>query len=840
MAPLGREPGCTDSDWIRIKAVFGDAVLLDPGERLSYVAKVCGDDAALRRNVERLLWGHERASSFLETPPSIPPDPAPENEMIGRAIGAYVVRSHLGSGGMGTVYLAERADDAFEHHVAIKFVGSSVQSPVLLQRFKDERRILASLDHPNIARLIDGGTTADGIPYVVMEYVQGAPIDRHCRDRGLAIRDRIELFRQVCAAVSYAHQRLVVHRDIKAGNILVSPTGSPKLLDFGIAKLLDPSLGPDAPQVTLLGALSLESASPEQVRGDAITVTSDVYALGALLYRLLTDQGPYGDTPATTAEWQRAICDVMPVAPGEVVRTRKVSDAIPRKPRIDRDLDVITLNALRKEPDRRYSSVVELSDDLGRYLAGKPVHAAPDSTTYRAGKFLRRHAVAAALAATVAVTIIGGAAVAFWEAGVATKERARAERRFEDVRRLANSFLFEFHDTIAELPGSLAARQLVVKRAEEYLDDLAQEADGEVSLQRDLATAYERLATILGGGGVSSLGDLKGAGAHYRHALAIREKLKDRPDADAADSEALAQLRVQLARYNVLTGDLSQAERDATDAVFLLKNANAEASTRTRAGQLATAFHQLGFVQARRDEDSAALQSFEQAMGLARGQVAAEPTNALELARLARIASDYGEQLRLAGKSKDALDVLREGQRTIEALLLTEPLNVRYRQTLMSLLSQQADPLGDVGDLRGSVDVSTRAVAIGEALRAEAPNDFAGDIGVIMSRFQLGKGLVRAGEIRAGTATLRQVIVEAETVAKRAPDNGFVMNQLAIARLALAEALLSNNLRGPEACREMAEGLRVWDTLEARNALPADSGKSRSGLEALARKCERH
>ena len=382
-------PEVSAERWTRVKQITSDALERPDSDRLPWLAEACAGDEPLRLEVESLLSAHARAGDFLETP-AIAAGGAAEAvatatlpgslpAVAGRPIGPYRIIRELGQGGMAVVYLAERADAAFEKEVAIKIVRGGPASASLTQRFFEERRILATLDHPNIARLLDGGTTEDGLPYVVMERVEGIPLDEYCEASALSLGQRLALFRQVCAAVQYAHQHLVIHRDLKARNILVTADGTPKLLDFGIAKLLEPGLAPGDETRTGYRALTLEAASPEQVRGEPMTVTSDVYSLGVLLYRLLTGQSPYGPKRRTDADLTRAICEEIPVRPS-------VAAPIERRRQLRSELDAIVLKALRKEPERRYPSVQDFSEDVRRHLEGRPVSARKDTLGYRAGK----------------------------------------------------------------------------------------------------------------------------------------------------------------------------------------------------------------------------------------------------------------------------------------------------------------------------------------------------------------------------------------------------------------------------------------------------------------------
>ncbi len=460
----------TPERWQQVKTLLQETLERPPADRAAFLARASGSDQELVREVESLLSAHDEAGGFIETPalaprgkPSGQDAPMDVPTWVGRRVGPYLMVREIGHGGMGAVYLAVRADDEYRKQVAIKVIRSTLAPAFILERFRHERQILADLDHPNIARLIDAGSTEDGSPYFVMDYVDGLPIDQHCLANDLSVNARLRLFLDVCAAVHYAHQHLVVHRDLKATNVLVTPGGVPKLLDFGIAKLLAPDAQPPEDRtMTGMRVMTMESASPEQVRGERVSTASDVYALGVMLHRLLTGRGPYGVATTTPHDLARAICEDDPRRPSDVAADAGVARELRG------DLDTIVLKALQKEPGRRYSTVDQFAEDIVRHLGGRPVLAQPDTLRYRTTKFITRHKTGVAAAAIVAVSLVGGAAATAWQSHVAGLQKARAERRFNDVRRLANSFLFEFHDAIADLPGSTKARELMVRRASEY------------------------------------------------------------------------------------------------------------------------------------------------------------------------------------------------------------------------------------------------------------------------------------------------------------------------------------------------------------------------------------
>jgi serine/threonine protein kinase/TolB-like protein len=395
----------TPERWKQVEEIFNATLDRPVDEREAYLAEACGDDQSLREQVEYLINCHEWAGDFIEAPAAALSGSSSQDDaitlqldsMVGRQVGAYKLVREIGRGGMGAVYLAVRADDQFRQRAAIKLVKRGMDTDFVIRRFRNERQILAALNHPNIARLLDGGATDDGLPYFVMEYIEGLPIHRYCDTRRLSVRERLNLFRQVCAAAHYAHENQVIHRDIKPGNILVTEDGTPKLLDFGIAKILDPDLAADTidPTVTAMRLMTPEYASPEQARGEPVTPATDQYSLGVLLYELLTGHRPYQVRSRAPHEIARIISEQEPEKPSDVVtRAREVTASDGKRTtvlspeEISRDrnsspdelrrelaggLDDVVMRALQKSPDQRYGSTQDLSQDINRYLQGLPV-----------------------------------------------------------------------------------------------------------------------------------------------------------------------------------------------------------------------------------------------------------------------------------------------------------------------------------------------------------------------------------------------------------------------------------------------------------------------------------
>jgi tetratricopeptide (TPR) repeat protein len=452
---------------------------------------------------------------------------------------------------MGAVYLAHRADGHFEQQVAIKLIHVLFASDAFCERFRQERQILAGLQHPYIARLLDGGVTADGELYLAMEYVDGVPIHRFCQERQLPEDQRIRLFLRVCEAVQFAHQNFVVHRDLKPDNILVAEDGTPRLLDFGTAKMLSPSPDRQDSQLTRDGYLSFtpQYASPEQVQGNQITTASDTYSLGVLLYLLLTGAPPYELKDLTTGQMLKTVCEEAP---------RKPSAMIDGKP-LDGDLEAILLKALRKEPRERYLTAERLGDDLRAWLEGQPVAARRGTFRYRAAKFIGRHQWGLAAAAVLLITLVAGIAGVAWQARVANQERRKAdeerrkaEARSADLRQLSNSLLTELDTAIQQVPGTTGAQKLLVSSVLTHLDRMAADAHGDRQTQLDLADAYTRLGNLQGNAYDQNLGDVPGALASIDKAIALSEPFAG---SNSADREALRALaNAQLSRGQVLFG----------------------------------------------------------------------------------------------------------------------------------------------------------------------------------------------------------------------------------------------------------------------------------------------
>ena len=551
----------------QVKQLYLEAVERDPAERSAFLAAVCAEDDALRAEVERMLDESVETAPLLEAPtrgadfPSAPQRLAAD-ELIGQRIGPYKILREIGQGGMGAVYLAERADEQFKKRVAVKIIKRGMDTEEIIARFRHERQILASLEHPNIARLLDGGTTADGRPYFVMEQIEGQPIDDYCNTHKLTTNERLNLFRTVCAAVHYAHQNLVVHRDLKPTNILVTEDGTVKLLDFGIAKILNPEFFPETilPTRTWERPMTPAYASPEQVRGAAITTASDVYSLGVILYELLTGRRPYGFKSLAPHEIAKVVCETQPLRPSTAVRRAEITspeikpeestgksvletsgEAERLSRRLQGDLDNIVLMALRKEPQRRYASAQQFSEDIGNHLAGRPVIAREDTLRYRAEKFIKRNKIAVA-AATVVVVLLAGFAVTMWVQSVrVARERDRAERARDKAARVSSFLvdLFKVNDPGESKGNAVTAREILDKGADKVREELKDQPETQATLLRTIGDAYQ------------SLGLLDRALPLLEESLKLRRQASGNNHPDTATSlQSLGELHVKRGEYD--------------------------------------------------------------------------------------------------------------------------------------------------------------------------------------------------------------------------------------------------------------------------------------------------
>ncbi len=808
----------TAEEWVKVRGILERALDLAPEGRAAYLESACSGDAALRREVDSLIASHEDARTDFLEPDAFARAPAagaPSSgeSLAGKRIGAYQIVEEIGQGGMGSVYRAIRADDQYRKQVAIKLVRGGLGDAFRRHRFKAERQILANLDHPNIARLLDGGALEDGQPYVVMEYIQGQPIDQFCDSRGLPVSARLRLFRTVCSAVAYAHQHLVIHRDLKPANILVTDAGEPKLLDFGIAKILDAdaAAGTGNTTVTVLRPMTPEYASPEQVRGEPMTTASDVYSLGVVLYGLLTGQRPYPGTSRAPHEIAQAVCEAQPEKPSTAIYRDEAVANLPEgsreklRRRLRGDLDNIVLKALRKEPERRYASVEQFSEDIRRHLKGLPVMARPDTFWYRSGKFVNRHK-AAVLAGSLAIAaLVAGLVMTLRETYVARAERARAEQRFNDVRALANSLLFEVHDAIQNLPGSTAARKLIVDRALRYLDTLAAEAKGNLSLQRELAAAYQKVGDVQGGFREANLGDAAGALLSYRKSLGILEAVTAADPSNVESQRELIRAHGKLSDTLALAGDRAGAIQQSEQLVAIAERLSAaDPANQAERRNLALAYLDYGSKRANKEQWQAALQDCQKALPLLESVVAAGDKRSSRLLALAY--SRNGDLLsRFAHRHAESVAMHQKAIDLVQSMLGEDPDNVDLRRIEAWEILLTGDEIGVQVDATKALEKYRTTVKKLQALSAADVNDVQVQILIAIATGRLGSAFLQQGNARAALVELENSLAQARRFAKPGSSNADLAWTMALDEFQMgqAHALLASDARlSPDVRRE--------------------------------------
>ncbi len=632
--------------WQLIEELFALASECAAADRARLLDERCGDDQELRREVESLLESVEAADRA-----SAPAAPVPAADTwIGRTIGAYRLDRLIATGGMGAVYFARRTAGDFQQDAAFKLIATRLTTPWVRQRFLLERQTLASLQHPHISRLLDGGITEAGEPYLVMEYIEGRRLDEYCEQTGAPVRRRIELFLQLCGAVSFVHRNLIVHRDLKPGNVLVTESGEVKLLDFGAAKLLDPGSRGKA-ELTRLGIrpLTPQYASPEQIIGEAVTASSDIYSLGVILYKLLAGKLPFDDASLSDAAWMASRLETTPALP------------------IGGDLDAVVRKALQPNPKDRYGSVDDLAADLRNFLEWRPVLARQGALAYRARKLIRRRARGFAAAAVVALACSGAGIAMVREGRVAAAEEVRARSGYNEIRRLARLLLFDFYDQVRQLQGSTDVQRQLVSQALEYLDKLSHDVAGDPGLQLDLVDAYTKMGNVLGNPYEENLGDAPKAIATLQKAEGVAEETVRTQPREALPVRRLAVARRSLAEVCFSTGDTSRAVAYSRAAAQLLDGlAERPDATLDDVQEAASTFDSLGDMHglhgtASTGDLNAALEAYRHSLALQQRALARAPDNvrslrgvAIEHMKIANAVSDAAPDL-AAQSYRDAL-----------------------------------------------------------------------------------------------------------------------------------------------------------------------------------------
>jgi len=709
-----------DNTFARVEAIFSEALALPEDQRSTFVNDRCGADTAARDEVLRLLGAREEMGDFLQ---------APIVDFTGQVFGRYRAVKEIGRGGMSVVYLGERMDRDFEKRVAIKVVLLHSNDP----RHQVETQILATLEHPNVARLLDAGATSLGFRYLVMEFVEGTPCTEYCAK--LNEEQRLRLFLQVCSGVHFAHRSLIVHRDLKPDNILVTEGGTAKLLDFGIAKMLTPEAA--GPQTTGMRAFTADYASPEQILGQPVTTSADIYSLGVLLCELIGGRPPRTLSGLTLAEVVTA------------AQQAEIQD-VP----LHGDLAVIAKKALRRDPVERYESAIAMARDIERFLDGMPVEARAPSFRYRAGKFIsrNRYAVGAAILVFAALSVATG--VAIWQARLASA-------RFEQVRSLARSVMFELHDAVRPLPGSLAARKLIVDRSLGYLDALARDTNAREDVQLDVARGYMRLADILGRDYErSSLGQSGEALRRSEQAVAIARRVLKGNASSIAARETLADALDRTASAYALRGEPAKALPLAKEAVDVTQRLLTGApDNKANQERLAVVTTQLAGVHSDVRAKAEALDAYKRVAELRKRLLAAHPNDEDAKHELAR-AHNY-----LAFGFSGIEDYAQAEVHAREAYRLHKELHESGTRTVRAPMAGDighiASLVGRRGNYEEEVSLYREQLRLRLELAAQEPTDTVTALRVAATYDRLGHAYQKWGKfaeaIQNGEEALRRV-----------------------------------------------------------------------------------
>jgi eukaryotic-like serine/threonine-protein kinase len=826
----------------KIEAAVEAAAEIPEKDVNAWLDKYCEGDDELRAEIESLLDCRKDSSRFLELSAagyaaSLLADG--DGRYIDKQFGVYKIVRELGRGGMGAVYLAKRSDGEFDRQVALKIIGRTFVDPELERHFRRERQILANLHHPNIARLFDGGVSEAGEPFLVMEFVNGGSLTEHAKACELDVEARLQLFLKACSAVSFAHQNLIVHRDIKPSNILVDENNEPKLLDFGLAKVFDEAI-PEAEHThTSFQALTPAYASPEQLRGLPVSTASDIYSLGVVLYELLTGQRPYEFRSNSFEEILRIISIREPTRPSMVVARKLPSDLVDETRRNEKvahanlkgDLDNIVLMALRKEPERRYKSVDQFAEDIERHLKKLPVIARDDTFGYRASKFVQRNAVGVIAGSLVAVATVAGAVISRRQARRADMERARAERRFNDLRQLSHSLMFEIHDSVQDLPGSTETRQLIVSRALTYLDSLAKEAIDDFSLQRELATAYKKVGDIQGNPYSANLGDIEGAMHTYASARDIYENLIEREPGNVDLWRDLAALYDRIGEIRLHASD-TKGGFEAFQASLaarrrLLEQNNDDLILRR---ELAVSLMKLGEASQKLGDLARGLEFERQALSIFERLSDREEDNLKSRRDVMLALTKIGYMLFLSDDLPDALESYRQAFAIAQSLASCQPHNAPAQRDLSITYNNIGRVLLKQNNACEAEDVFKKSVAIAEALAKRDPKNELAKSDVAYALARLGSAQTEIGKYKEAVENLNDALKINEALYETNPKHAFTLAEIGDCHHAIGETL--------ETMEKHEEALESYERAVAArqnmtSADPSDAEYLRSLIESF-------
>lgn len=833
--------------WQQLNPLLTDAMEMEAGAREEWLDSLEQTHAALTPALRKMLAAHDRAerSQEMETVPRLAKAPPPSSGFaMGSRVGPFALLRLLGRGGMGEVWLANQVDGRVEREVALKLPTVYLHSEVWRERFRRERDILAKLAHPNIARLFDAGVSDEqvsrGQPYLAMEFIEGESLTDYVAARKSTIEERLKLFRQILAAVAHAHRHLVVHRDLKPANILIDKSGQVKLLDFGIAKLIDDGTESDAgTDLTQIGGrvMTLRYAAPEQVSDSVISTATDTYALGVILHELVTGLSPYGAVRESSAFTQALLLGNEPSVPSTLSMSsdsaieRNCASAKILSRQIAGDLDAIILKAMRRNPADRYASIEQFDNDIERHLDSRPVAARAGTWRYLATRFVARYKFPVAATAAVLLTMMIGVVLVERERRVAVAEKARAEKHFASVRKLANSFMFEVHSEIENLEGSLKAREMLVKTSLQYLDGLANEVGNEPALTAELASAYRKIASIQGELGRANLGMMSSALENYEKSKQLFVALGDYKADDIVLQREHMSLRYSLAKAYARNGDSRWQENFSActrlgERIASMQDAS-PGDRRKVAGLLAEEAHLTNALIGASPKSDVLI---ERALSILEAQLREMPTDTLVRATLAfvyqRAAVNFALNAPTPQRLARAIEMGEKSLASFAALSREFPTDPSYPIYIAEIQIGLAVNLAEAGryvDAEREIELALKLLLArqaadrkNEGLRSNIVNAISHAVNIAYRQGALEKAIRRGREGLAqyaqATLDMQKIFDIRNAVAAMKSDMGFALMSLA-GRPGIATNRRVDTLR--EACALLADSVAFGDELRA-------------------------